>query len=127
MVFIIKMYFTFVSSISQLSRSTWRILDIRISNYPDLKWSTLDHQQCKRPRQHRSSSPAARGHRSKLRGNHENTVVCGVEPHVARALWRLHVFDYMVLVRGVLVDHGERAVRIRGEHVSRCRVEPRAV
>src|ERR1019366_7691113 len=50
----------------------------------------------------------------------------GVEPHVARPLWRLYVLDDAILVRRVLMNYGERAVRIGGKRVARGRIETSA-
>src|ERR1035437_3218919 len=87
----------------------------------------LDHHQRERSGQHRSSAPAARGRRSELRGDHEHAVLGGVEPHVARPLWRLYVLDDAILVRRVLMNYGERAVRIGGKRVARGRIETSAI
>src|ERR1700733_12153827 len=46
------------------------------------------------------------------------------EPHTARALRGLYIFDDVILVRSVLVNHGEGSVRIRGKRIARRRVKP---
>jgi hypothetical protein len=61
---------------------------------------------------------APAGTRPKLRGNDKHAVIRGVEPHIARRLWRLHVFDDVILIRRVLMNHSQRAVRIRGKRVA---------
>ena len=82
-------------------------------------WVALNHHQRERSGQHRSSAPAGRcGRRPKLRGNDEHAVIGGVEPHIARPLRGLYVFGDVILVRSVLMNHGERAVRIRGKRVA---------
>lgn len=37
-------------------------------------------------------------------------MVGGVEAHIARTLWRLYVFDDVILVRRVLMKHSEGTV-----------------
>jgi hypothetical protein len=48
-----------------------------------------------------------------------------IEPHIPRPLWRLYVLNDVIFVRRVLMNHGERAVRIRGDITRFCRAMKR--
>ena len=54
-------------------------------------------------------------------------MIGGIEPHVARGRRRLDRFDHVILVGSDLMNHGQRAVRIRGKCVARGRIVPSAV
>src|SRR5664279_5874756 len=82
----------------------------------------LDHHQGERSGQHRSPAPATRRRRTELRAHYEDAVIGRVEPHVARPGRRLDGFNRAILIGGVLVDYGERAVRVGSERVARSGV-----
>ena len=64
------------------------------------------------------------GSRRELRGHEEHAVRRRVESHVARARCRLQTVDDAIRVGAVLVDDGQRAVRVRRERVAGGRVVP---
>src|SRR5690242_7760772 len=54
-------------------------------------------------------------------------MIRGVQPHIARTLRSVEALDDAIMVRRILMDHGERAIRIRGERIAVEGVEPGAV
>jgi hypothetical protein len=49
-------------------------------------------------------------------------MIRGVEPHVARSLWRLYGFDHLILIGRILMNDREGDIRIRGKRIACSRV-----
>jgi len=72
----------------------------------------FDCHQSERSRQYRSSTLTTRWSRPELCGNYEYMVIPWIESHVARSHRRRYVFDDVILVRAVLMNHSEGPIRI---------------
>src|SRR5262245_5691011 len=88
---------------------------------------TLDHHQREGSRKHWGAALTIRRRRTELGRHDEHAMIRRVEPHVTRGLRRLDGLRDVILVRRVLMNDGEGAVRIRGKRVSGRCIVSRAV